>query len=78
MPSVEKIIEKMRNQPNGIRFIEADKVLMACGFVFERQKGSHRRYSNGTEHLTLPESNPIKAFYVREILKLAEDRSEIQ
>ena len=46
MPSVEKIIEKMKNQPNGIRLQEADKVLMAIGYRLDRQKGSHRQYIN--------------------------------
>jgi predicted RNase H-like HicB family nuclease len=31
LPSTEKIIEKMKNQPNGIRFEEAEKVLDAKG-----------------------------------------------
>lgn len=31
MPSVEKLIEKMKQQPNGIRMSEADKVLEAKG-----------------------------------------------
>ena len=32
MPTVEKIIEKMKRQPNGIRIEEADKVLRAYGY----------------------------------------------
>ncbi len=31
MPSVEKIIEKMHEQPNGVRPAEAEKVLGAFG-----------------------------------------------
>ena len=42
MPSVEKIIEKMKRQPNGIRPEEADKVLRAYGYEGVRQKGSHK------------------------------------
>lgn len=37
MPSVEKIIEKMKRQPNGIRPEEADKVLNAYGYEPVRQ-----------------------------------------
>lgn len=32
MPSVEKIIAKMKRQPNGIRFQELEKVLEANGY----------------------------------------------
>lgn len=37
MANVEKIIEKMKNQPNGIRMAEADKVLTANGYRLGRQ-----------------------------------------
>ena len=46
MPSVDKIVEKMKNQPNGIRPAEADKVLRAYGYDTVRQKGSHKQYLN--------------------------------
>ena len=46
MASVEKIIEKMKRQPNGVSMAEADKVLAACGYKFARQKGSHCHYIN--------------------------------
>lgn len=48
MPNIEKIIEKMKNQPNGIRLQEADKVLISIGYRLDRQKGSHRQYINAT------------------------------
>lgn len=38
MASVEKIIEKMKQQPNGIRMSEADKVIKACGYRLDRKK----------------------------------------
>jgi len=46
MASVEKIVLKMKNQPNGIRMAEADKVLTTFGYRLDRQKGSHRQYIN--------------------------------
>lgn len=73
MSSVRKIIDKMRNQPHGIQFSEAERVLAAHGYVFERQKGSHRRYGNGRDHLTLPNQNPLKAAYITAILDIVEE-----
>lgn len=32
MPTVDKIIEKMKQQPNGIRAVDAEKVLKAFGY----------------------------------------------
>jgi len=68
MPSVEKIIEKMKNQPRGIRLPEAEKVLAAYNYNFSRQKGSHRHYINEVgDIITL--KDPLKISYVNEILE---------
>ena len=68
MPSVEKIIEKMKNQPHGVRLPEAEKVLAAYNYYFCRQKGSHKHYINSSgDIITLKE--PLKISYVNEILE---------
>ena len=68
MPPIGKIIEKMKNQPHGIRLPEAERVLAAYGYHFKRQKGSHRHYINNTgDVLTLKE--PLKVSHVTEILE---------
>ncbi|MDR0324195.1 MAG: type II toxin-antitoxin system HicA family toxin, partial [Treponema sp.] len=46
MASVQKIIEKMKNQPNGIIFSEAEKVLTSYGYRFIRRKSSHCSFRN--------------------------------
>lgn len=46
MPNVKKLIEKMKQQPNGMRPEEIDKVLAAYSYVPARQKGSHKHYLN--------------------------------
>jgi predicted RNA binding protein YcfA (HicA-like mRNA interferase family) len=46
MAHEDKIIEKMKNQPHGIRMDEADKVLAVYGYRLDRQNGSHRQYVN--------------------------------
>ncbi|MDD2235342.1 MAG: hypothetical protein PHV03_10700 [Desulfitobacteriaceae bacterium] len=38
MAGVEKLIDKMKRQPNGIRMSEADKVLTTKGYRLDRQK----------------------------------------
>lgn len=70
MPSVEKIIEKMKRQPNGIRPEEADKVLRAYGYVSARQKGSHKQYLNVKtgDLTTVKQESPLKKAYVVDIL----------
>ena len=70
MPSVDKIIDKMRRQPNGIRPEEAEKVLNALGYQLVRQKGSHKQYLNKLtgQLTTIKQENPLKKVYVIDIL----------
>ncbi|MCH5338038.1 MAG: type II toxin-antitoxin system HicA family toxin [Acetatifactor sp.] len=70
MPSVEKIIDKMKRQPNGIRADDADKVLEAYGYKSVRQKGSHKHYLNikTGDLITIKQENPLKKVYVIDIL----------
>ena len=70
MASIDKVVEKMKRQPNGVRIEEADRVLQHYGYRLDRQKGSHRQYINEKgDVLTIPERTPaIKSFYVSEIL----------
>lgn len=69
MASVDEIIEKMKNQPNGIKMSEADKVLTANGQRLARQRGSHRQYINAVgDVITIKDENPLKAVCVKDIL----------
>ena len=66
---VEKLIDKMKRQPHGIRMNEAHKVLIAKGYRFDRKKGSHRQYINASGNvITVKEESPLKAVYVKDIL----------
>jgi predicted RNA binding protein YcfA (HicA-like mRNA interferase family) len=59
----------MKNQPNGIRMEEADKVLTAYGYRFERQKGSHCQYIHADGgRITIPAHDPLKKVYIIDIL----------
>lgn len=68
--NVDKIIEKMKSQPNGIRPEEAEKVLKSYGYENVRQKGSHRQYLNKAtgDLVTVKQENPLKKAYVVDIL----------
>lgn len=70
MSKVQKIIQKMLHQPNGIRPEEAEKVLNYIGYVCVRQKGSHKQYLNKStgELTTIKQENPLKKVYIIDIL----------
>ena len=70
MANIEKLINKMKNQPNGISYDEAAKVLDANGYHFARQKGSHCHFINGSgDVITILDKNPLKKVYITGILE---------
>jgi predicted RNA binding protein YcfA (HicA-like mRNA interferase family) len=69
MSDVDKIIDKIKRQPNGIRMSEAEKALTHYGYRFDRQKGSHCHFINAKgDVITIKSENPLKAVYVKDIL----------
>jgi predicted RNA binding protein YcfA (HicA-like mRNA interferase family) len=70
MASIGKIIQKMKNQPNGISPHEAACVLESRGFHFCRQNGSHCHYCNESgDVITIANKNPLKKAYIVSILE---------
>lgn len=74
MSDIEKIILKMKQQPNGIRFSELSKVLENNGYRMKKGNGtSHRNFINSIgDVITIKEDNPLKAVYVKDVLKRIE------
>ena len=69
MAGIKKLIDKMKNQPNGIRFEEAHRVLEARGYRFDRQRGSHCHFVNETgDVISIVKRDTIKKVYVAAIL----------
>ena len=70
MSKIDKIIFKMRNQPNGIRFNELVQVLEAYGYYERKNSGtSHRNFINENgDVITLVHKSPLKAAYIKEVL----------
>ncbi len=71
MPDIDKIIQKMKRQPNGIRFQELAKVLEFNGYIMKSKGGtSHRNFINKNgDVITIKEENPLKAVYVKDVLR---------
>lgn len=70
MANIKKIIQKMKNQPNGITYNEAVCVLNGYGYNFARQNGSHCHYRNNEgDVITILHKSPLKKAYVIEILE---------
>lgn len=71
MPSIEKLLLKMKRQPNGIRFEELKRVLEYNGYIMKSKTGtSHRQFINSSgDVITIKYENPLKAVYVKDVLR---------
>ena len=70
MASIDKLIAKMKNQPHGIRFEEAQRVLEAKGYRFDRQRSSHCHFINKNgDVISIVKGDTIKKVYVAAILE---------
>ncbi|MEV2353615.1 type II toxin-antitoxin system HicA family toxin [Paenibacillus larvae] len=70
MARIDKIVQKMKNRPNGITFEEIVKVLNHNGYILVRVNGSHHHFRHKAGDLiTIPKHHPLKAAYVRDVLK---------
>ena len=70
MGSIEKLIKKMKEQPNGIRFQEAQRVIEAKGYRLDRQRGSHCHFVNENgDVISVPKRDIILKVYVTAILE---------
>ena len=74
MPDIDKLIEKMKRQPNGIRFQELKRVLEYYGYKMKNNSGtSHRNFINNEGRvITIKKENPLKAVYIKDALKRIE------
>lgn len=75
-----KLLDKARRSPAGLRFSELCKLAEAFGFVFQRQKGSHKIYSNDHIRQMLnfqDDHGKAKAYQVRQLLDCA-DRNQLR
>lgn len=78
MPTVEKIIEKMKTSPNSITDRELQRVLNYKGFKQSHRKGSHITfYNDETEtSITIPLKKIIKECYVKDALVKIGEKDE--
>lgn len=73
MAKIEKIIEKMKNQPKGVSFREIKKVLEYLGYEVVRIKGSHHQFRNEQGlTTTVKRENPVDIQAVEDALERME------
>lgn len=72
--SIQKLYEKIRNNPKNVSFDEIDKLLVAGGFAHRCKGTSHHIYTHPDLHgiedaVTVPFNRPILEVYIKKALK---------
>jgi hypothetical protein len=73
MSGKQKLLDKAKNNPKGLRFDEFETLLSLCDWIFDHQTGSHRIwYSTQKARLSIqPNKNgKAKAYQVQQFLNL--------
>ncbi len=75
MGQLEKLLEKIKNNPKQVRFKELDRLLLRAGFSRRQPHGgsSHYTYIKGHARITVPFRQPhIGEAYVKLVIKILE------
>jgi hypothetical protein len=76
MSKIEKLFERVRNNPQNVRFDEMCKLAEVYGFKYKGGKGSHKAYSKKGIVDILNFQNVhgrAKPYQVKQFLKIVED-----
>jgi len=71
MTKANKALEKLRQNPNHIRYSELVTILNRLGFQKRQDSTSHVRFTYGSHILVIPKRKPfLKPIYVKQVLKI--------
>ncbi len=78
MSKWDKLLDRILNMSNDLRYDELKKILESYGYVEKGSKGgSHRTFRKpGCEPITIPEHGHIKKAYVKMVRDVVEGKVE--
>ena len=80
MSKREKLLAKIKNNPNNVRFETIQDILLFFGFK-ERQPSSgssHYTYTYKSTIITIPRHKPLKKVYVTRVIQILEELGLIE
>ena len=78
MSQFDKLLQRIRNLDNGMRFSELRKVLEYYGYTMTGPSGgsSHKTFrKSGARPITIPQNEPIKRAYVELVRDVIESEA---
>lgn len=80
MSQIEKLLQKMRNNPRDWRIADIITICGKYGIEGRNDGGSHHVFSHSeiVESVTVPAHRPIKPVYVKKIIELIDKVKELE
>ena len=73
----DKLLEKLKNQPNNVTFGDVRKLLETEGFILDRISGSHHIFCKGSIIFAIPtHRNRVKVVYVKRVIEIIEEHGK--
>lgn len=79
MPKWDKLLLRILNLSNNLRFDELRKVLESCGYTMNAPRGGSSHYTfrkEGCMPITIPKHEPIKKVYVEMVRRIVESEAK--
>jgi len=74
---LEKLLERIRRNPNDVTFADLRRLLEAESFFLDRITGSHHVFRRGGVIFVVPvHRNRVKEVYVKRFLKILEEHGK--
>lgn len=74
MSNYQKELEKIKNNPKNVAFSKIKNILEKAGYACSNNGSSHYQFrKNGEETITIPFARPVKAIYIKMVLKALEE-----
>ncbi|NJL48694.1 MAG: type II toxin-antitoxin system HicA family toxin [Leptolyngbyaceae cyanobacterium SM2_5_2] len=77
MSKREKLLERLKNNPNNATFSEIRRLLKQEGFTLDRITGSHDVFTRNETTFVIPvHNNRVKMIYVKRVIELIEQTKD--
>lgn len=74
MSKYQKLLEQIKNNPKNVNFETIKKLLTKLGYGYRNSGGSHYVFNKDNyPTITIPYNKPIKAVYVKQVIRLIEE-----
>lgn len=72
MSNRDKLVDKLKTNPNDVRFETLQSLLLYFGFIERQPKGgsSHFTYTYKNYIITIPKHKPVNKIYVKKVLEI--------